>query len=62
MRDPSIDKLLEKVPSKYKLVYVASQRAKQIAEGDCAMGTYNSKKAVGKALEEILSDKVAIKG
>ena len=30
MRYPSIDKLLEKVDSKYKLVYISSKRAKII--------------------------------
>ena len=35
MRYPSIDKLLEKVDSKYKLVYISSKRAK-IIESEAA--------------------------
>lgn len=61
MRYPSIDLLLEKIDSKYKLAYVAAKRAKVIEEengytaidGKCI-------KPVGRALEEILADKVNI--
>ena len=34
MRYPSVDKLLDKVDSKYKLAYIAAKRAKIIEEED----------------------------
>ena len=59
MRYPSIDKLLEKVDSKYKLVYISSKRA-QIIESEDYIAIENPRcvKSVGQALEEILEDKV----
>ena len=58
MRYPSIDKLLTKIDSKYKLAYVAAKRAKIIEEeGDNALENPLCVKAVGQALEEILEDK-----
>lgn len=53
---PSIDKLLNIVDSKYKLVHIVADRAKvmkahkhfQISEND-----YKSRKEIGRALEEI---------
>lgn len=61
MRYPSIDELLDKVDSKYKLAYVAAKRAKIIVEenytsaedGKCV-------KPIGEALEEVLEDKTKI--
>ena len=59
MRYPSIDKLLEKVDSKYKLVYISSKRAKIIeSEEYLAIENPRCVKSVGQALEEILEDKV----
>ena len=59
MRYPSIDKLLEKVDSKYKLVYISSKRAKVIeSEEYVAIENPRCVKSVGQALEEILEDKV----
>lgn len=59
MRYPSIDKLLEKVDSKYKLVYISSKRAKIIEEENyLAIENPRCVKSVGQALEEILEDKV----
>ena len=59
MRYPSIDKLLEKVDSKYKLVYISSKRAKIIESEDyVAIENPRCVKSVGQALEEILEDKV----
>jgi len=64
LRYPSIDDLLEKIDSKYKLAYTAAKRAKIIKADD-----YSSledeegnkcDKPVGKALEEILADKIQI--
>lgn len=63
MRYPSVDKLLEKIDSKYKLAYVAARRAKIIEEEE----GYTSEnvdvkcsKPVGQALEEVLAGDVTI--
>lgn len=53
---PSIDKLLNIIDSKYKLVHIASKRAKQMQQyehyqmKECE---YKNKKELGRALEEI---------
>ena len=59
MRYPSIDKLLEKIDSKYKLVYASSKRAK-IIESENFVAIENPKcvKPVCQALEEVLEDKI----
>lgn len=52
---PSIDSLLEKVPSKYSLIILASKRAHEMRLYDnMQLDTYQSIKPVGKALEEIV--------
>ncbi len=51
---PSIDELLEKVDSKYRLVKIATQRCREIEEKDnLYLNNYISNKNIGKALEEI---------
>ena len=53
---PSIDKLLNIVDSKYKLVHVASQRSKQMLDKDHFQmkdDEYHNKKELGRALEEL---------
>ncbi len=53
---PSIDKLLNIVDSKYKLVHVASQRSKQMLENNhyqMKEEDYKNKKPLGRALEEV---------
>lgn len=56
---PSIDKLLEVVDSKYKLVTIASKRARQIQdEKKHLMEKPISLKPVGIALEEIQEGKI----
>lgn len=62
MRYPSIDKLVEKTGSKYKLVIAAAIRARQIkTKEDCLVEKPHSKKNIGQALEEIYEGKVIIK-
>ncbi|MCL1951049.1 MAG: DNA-directed RNA polymerase subunit omega [Turicibacter sp.] len=68
MRYPSIDNLLEKVDSKYKIAYISAKRARQIVdEGQSQLDfvddlpTAKSVKPVGIALEEILYDVVDFK-
>ena len=59
MRYPSVDKLLDKVDSKYKLAFIAAKRAKVIEEeAYCAKEDSICAKPVGQALEEILDDQV----
>ena len=53
---PSIDKLLNIVDSKYKLVHIASRRAKQMMETkhyQMSEAEYKSQKELGRALEEL---------
>jgi DNA-directed RNA polymerase subunit omega len=63
MREPSVDKLLEKIDSKYKIAYIAAKRARQISSDGVSQMDYVetlpepvSTKSVGLALEEILND------
>ena len=61
---PSIDKLLNLVDSKYKLVHIASRRSKEIdATGHLQMprSKYTSTKSIGMALEEIAEGFITIK-
>ena len=65
MREPSVDKLLEKIDSKYKIAYIAAKRARQISNNGTSQMDYvtdlpeaTSAKSVGLALEEILHDVV----
>ena len=53
---PSIDKLLNIVDSKYKLVNVVAKRSKQIKETkhtQMAESDFKNKREIGRALEEI---------
>ena len=65
MREPSVDKLLDKIDSKYKIAYIAAKRARQISNDGISQMDYvtdlpeaTSAKSVGLALEEILHDAV----
>jgi DNA-directed RNA polymerase subunit omega len=60
LRYPSIDALLGKINSKYKLVYAASKVAHILDEKYLDVPNAVSKTSIGKALEEILDDKVEI--
>jgi len=60
MRYPSIDKLLEKIDSKYKLVYAASKVARIIEDEKLVVDDAQCVKSIGMALEEILNDKVQV--
>lgn len=53
---PSIDRLLNIVDSKYKLVHIASKRSAQMLNNNhyqMKNGEYASKKELGRALEEL---------
>ena len=61
---PSIDKLLNIVDSKYKLVHVASRRSKQMLENkhyQMKQSDYVNKKEIGRALEEVEKGLITIK-
>ena len=61
---PSIDKLLNIVDSKYALVYVASDRAKQMTKTGYyqkPIKEYKSSKNIGRALEEVMEDLIQVK-
>lgn len=61
MRYPSIDQLVTKANSKYKLVVGAAIRARQITEGDEPLvSNPHSKKSIGIALEEIYTGEIVI--
>lgn len=58
---PSIDKLVEKVGSKYLLVVAAAKRARDLREGARSeLQQPKSHKQVGVALEEILTGTIEI--
>lgn len=61
MRYPSIDQLVNKSKSKYKLVIGAAKRAKEITKDKkhLVSNPYNTK-SIGIALEEIYLDKITI--
>lgn len=59
---PSIDKLIQKVPSKYELIILASKRAHEMhVYQNMQLPKYQSDKLVGKALEEVAADLVNVK-
>lgn len=61
---PSIDKLLNIVDSKYKLVHIAARRSKEISkDGYLQMpeSEYKCKKNIGRALEEITEGFIEVK-
>lgn len=64
MIQPSIDKLLTKIGSKYLLVNIVAKRATQMQENDFYQmkeTEYRSKKEIGRALEEIAKDLIQLK-
>lgn len=61
---PSIDKLLNKVGSKYLLVNLIAKRAKEMREYDhyqMKENEYVSKKLLGRSLEEVSKDLIHLK-
>lgn len=53
---PSIDKLLDKVSSKYTMVILSSKRAHELHHNaEPLLDEYKSYKNVGRALEEIVA-------
>jgi DNA-directed RNA polymerase subunit omega len=60
MRYPSIDKLLGKINSKYKLVYAASKVARILEDEKLEVEDAKCVTSIGVALEEIIDGKVDI--
>lgn len=63
MYQPSIDKLLERMDSKYGLVVATAKRAREITDGAkpvCDMLPKDMKKPVSIAIEEIVEGKLEI--
>lgn len=61
---PSIDKLLNIIDSKYKLVHIVADRAKVMKEHkhfQMSESEYVSKKEIGRALEEIDKGLIVVK-
>lgn len=64
MIQPSIDKLLSQVGSKYLLVNLISRRVKEMQENSHYQqkeNEYVSKKEIGRALEEVAKDMIHLK-
>lgn len=58
---PSIDKLLDRVDSRYSLSVLAAKRAHELEVGEPeALKNYKALKPVGRALEEIEAGKVTV--
>ena len=60
MLRPSIDTLLDKVPSKYSLVILEAKRAHELESGAAPTQEFQSVKATLQALEEIESGNVVV--
>ena len=61
---PSIDKLLNIIPSKYELIYIVAKRSKEMQEeGNFQLeeSEYKSKKNIGRAMEEIEKGLIKVK-
>ena len=60
MKQPTVDKLVERIPSKYTLVIVAAKRARQLIQMP-DMDFEHGNKPIMKALEEIAAGDVTLK-
>ncbi len=61
---PSIDKVLNIIPSKYQLVYIVSKRSNQMKETkhyQLDENKYVCSKNIGKALEEVSENLIHVK-
>ena len=58
---PSVDKLLEKVDSRYKLIALGAKRAHELEQGALpTLAHFDSVKPIGQAFEEIEAGNVVI--
>jgi DNA-directed RNA polymerase subunit omega len=58
MEQPSLERMMQSVDSKYTLVVAAAKRARMITEGQSPLVTVKSSKPVTIALEEIAAQKI----
>ena len=61
---PSIDKMLNTIDSKYRLVHIASKRSKEMSRTShyqMPINKYVSRKNIGRALEEISEGLLTLK-
>ena len=58
MLKPSIDTLLDKVPSKYSLVILEAKRAHELESGAVPTQEFQSVKSTLQALEEIEAERI----
>ena len=58
MEQPTIDKMMERVDSKYSLVVAAAKRARELTDGSEPLAKVNSNKSVSIALCEIGEGKI----
>lgn len=58
--DPSIDRLIKRVPSKYLLVVGAARRGRELMDGAAQLVPAKSNKPVTVALEEIVAGMVTL--
>lgn len=62
--EPSIDKILNIIPSKYELVYIVAKRSHQMKETkhyQMKEKEYKATKNIGRALEEISENLIHVK-
>lgn len=59
MINPTLEKLVDKVDSKYTLVVLAAKRAREIMSGDVPLVEVKSNKAVTVALAEIAQAQIS---
>ena len=60
---PSIDKVLNIIPSKYQLVYIIAKRSHQMKETkhyQMQEKEYKNKKNIGRALEEVAENLIHV--
>ncbi|MCM0583477.1 DNA-directed RNA polymerase subunit omega [Weissella diestrammenae] len=58
---PSVDKLLEKVNSRYKLIALGAKRAHELEKGSLpTLAKFDSVKPIGQAFEEIEAGNVIV--
>lgn len=61
---PSIDKMLNTIDSKYRLVHIASKRSKEMSRTShyqMPINKYVSRKNIGRALEEVSEGLLTLK-
>ncbi|MBO8136574.1 MAG: DNA-directed RNA polymerase subunit omega [Desulfotomaculum sp.] len=61
MKNISLDELLKRADSRYSLVVATARRAREITDLNLLKDETAGKKAVTKALEEIVCNKIRIK-